>query len=378
MSNQNENNQIEVQCIGCGAYLQTEDKSRSGYTPSAVLEKNMETGELYCQRCFRLRHYNEVQDVELTDDDFRRMLDEIGETKALIVYVVDMLDFNGSLIPGFHRYIGNNPVILVGNKRDLLPKSLKENRMIHWMKQQAAEAALHPQDVLVTSAVKKEAVEEVLKKIEKYRLGRDVYVVGVTNVGKSTLVNQIISIAAEVENVITTSYFPGTTLGKIEIPLEDGKKLIDTPGIIQPEQMAHFLNKKDLSLLMPKKEVKPKVYQLNQQQTLFFGGLSRIDFLKGEDKQSFVCYMPNQIPIHRTKLENADSVYEKNKGSLLSPPTGEAAETFPSLRRHEFKIKEKSDIVFSGLGWVTIDKPNTIVAAWAPEGAGVFIRKALI
>ena len=378
MSKQNESTADEMYCVGCGSKLQTTEKDKSGYTPSSVLEKNKETGELYCQRCFRLRHYNEVQDVELTDEDFRQMLDEIGTKKALIVYVTDILDFNGSMIPGFHRYTGDNPILLVGNKRDLLPKSLKENRLIHWMKQQAHEAGIRPVDVLLTSAVKRDAVEEILEKIEKYRKGMDVYVVGVTNVGKSTLINQIISLATDVDNVITTSYFPGTTLGKIEIPLSDGKNMIDTPGIIQPQQMAHFLSKKDLQFVMPVKEIKPKSYQLNPEQTLFFGGIARFDFLKGTNKQSFICYMPNQIMIHRSKLENADSVYEKNKGALLSPPSKESAESFPALKRYEWKIKEKSDVVFSGLGWVTVEAPDTIIAAWVPEGANVFVRKALI
>src|SRR5690625_3385108 len=91
----------DIRCIGCGAVIQTTDKEKSGYTPNSVLERSMETGEIYCQRCFRLRHYNEVQDVELTHDDFRHMLGEIGETNSLILYVVDLLDFNGSMIPGF-------------------------------------------------------------------------------------------------------------------------------------------------------------------------------------------------------------------------------------------------------------------------------------
>ena len=341
------------------------------------LKKNLESGQVYCQRCFRLRHYNEVQDVELTDDDFRQMLGEIGNSKALILYVVDILDFNGSMISGFHRFIGDNPVILIGNKRDLLPKSLKNNRLIHWMKQQASEAGIRAVDVMLTSATNREAVQEVLEKVESYRKGRDIYVVGVTNVGKSTLVNQIIALSTDTDNVITTSYFPGTTLGMIEIPLDDGGRLIDTPGIIHHEQMAHFLTKKDLEFIISKKELKPKTYQLQDQQTLFLGGLARMDFVKGTGKKTFVCYVPNQLPIHRTKLENADDVYEKNKGALLSPPTGEAAETFPRLRRHEWKVNEASDIVFPGLGWITVEA-NTVIAAWAAEGAGVFIRKALI
>ncbi len=63
---------------------------------------------------------------------------------------------------------------------------------------------------------------ELLQAIDHYREGRDVYVVGVTNVGKSTLINQIIKQTAGVQELITTSRFPGTTLDKIEIPLDDG------------------------------------------------------------------------------------------------------------------------------------------------------------
>ena len=60
----------------------------------------------------------------------------------------------------------------------------------------------------------KHAIKEVIDKIEHYRKGRDVYVVGVTNVGKSTLINAIIQEITGDQNVITTSRFPGTTFGQ--------------------------------------------------------------------------------------------------------------------------------------------------------------------
>ncbi len=90
----------ELFCIGCGAKIQTEHSNELGYTPLSALEKGLASGEVYCQRCFRLRHYNEIQDVSLTDDDFLRLLNELGKADALIVNVVDIFDFNGSLIPG--------------------------------------------------------------------------------------------------------------------------------------------------------------------------------------------------------------------------------------------------------------------------------------
>ena len=61
--------------------------------PRSALEKGLETGEVYCQRCFRLRHYNEITDVQLTDDDFLKLLHEVGDSDALVVNVIDIFDF---------------------------------------------------------------------------------------------------------------------------------------------------------------------------------------------------------------------------------------------------------------------------------------------
>lgn len=374
MSESNTNEALH--CIGCGAEIQTTTVDALGYTPQSALEKGLESGELYCQRCFRLRHYNDIQDVSLTDDDFLRLLNELGQKDALIVNVVDIFDFNGSLIPGLHRFVGDNPVLLVGNKVDILPKSLKKSKLTQWMKEQAHQAGLRPVEVLLTSAKKPGEMQQLLQTIEDYREGRDVYVVGVTNVGKSTLINAIIKETAGVKDLITTSRFPGTTLDKIEIPLDDGHFLIDTPGIIHRHQMAHYLGKKDLRIIAPNKEIKPKVYQLNPGQTLFLGGLARFDFISGE-KSPFIAYVANDIEIHRTKLEKADDFYGKHLGGLLQPPRPDEVTDFPELVGFEFSIKEKTDIVFAGLGWVTVSNPG-IVKGWAPKGVDVLRRKALI
>lgn len=93
----------ELICIGCGAHIQTEDKEKAGYTPASSIKKAEESGELYCQRCFRLRHYNEIVDVNITDDEFLKLLHEVGDSDALVVNVVDIFDFNGSVIPGLSR-----------------------------------------------------------------------------------------------------------------------------------------------------------------------------------------------------------------------------------------------------------------------------------
>ncbi|AXI31446.1 ribosome biogenesis GTPase YqeH [Priestia megaterium] len=364
----------KIQCVGCGVEIQTERPNELGYAPKSALEKEA----IICQRCFRLKHYNEVQDVSLTDDDFLKILNGIGQTDGLVVKVVDIFDFNGSWLPGLHRFVGNNKVLLVGNKADLLPKSIKKNKLIHWMKREAKELGLKSVDVFLMSAQKGQGIREIAEAIEHYREGKDVYVVGCTNVGKSTFINAIIKEVTGEKDIITTSQYPGTTLDMIDIPLDNGASLYDTPGIINHHQMAHYVDKRDLKLISPKKEIKPKVYQLNEGQTLYFGGLARLDYVQG-GRKSLTCYVSNDLHIHRTKLEKADELYEKQAGELLQPPRPEQMDEFPELVAHEFTIKnEKTDIVFSGLGWVTVNESGSKVVAHAPKGVGVFVRDSLI
>lgn len=366
-----------LRCIGCGALIQTDNKNDIGYTPMSALKKSFENDEVFCQRCFRLRHYNEIQPVNLTDDDFRHLLEQIADTNSLVVYVMDVFDFSGSLIPGLHRFVGNNDVLLVGNKVDVLPRSLKRSKIKDWMRQQANIAGLRPIDVALTSGKNGEDIEKMLDLISKYRKNRSVYVVGVTNVGKSTLINQVIkSVTGDRHDVITTSRFPGTTLDRIEIPLDDDSNIIDTPGIIHQDQMAHYLSAKDLKYVSPQKEIKPKTFQLNEGQTLFMGALARFDYIQGQ-RTGITAYFENNLLIHRTKLANADAFYEKHAGDLLAPPAAGNLAMLPPLQRYEFKTTEKTDIVIDGLGWLTVPA-NTVVAGWAPQGVSVLTRRAMI
>lgn len=366
----------ELFCIGCGAAIQTSDNNLAGFTPASALEKGLETGQLYCQRCFKLRHYNEISDVNISDDDFIKLLHEVGDSNALVVNVIDIFDFNGSVIPGLSRFVSGNDVLLVGNKKDILPKSVKDGKVTQWLTERAHEVGLRPVDVVLTSAQNKLAIKDLIEKIESYRKGRDVYVVGVTNVGKSTLINAIIQEITGDKDVITTSRFPGTTLDKIVIPLDDGSYIFDTPGIVHRHQMAHYLTAKNLKYISPKKEIKPKTYQLNPEQTLFLAGLGRFDFIAGE-RQGFTAFFENTLQLHRTKLAGADEFYQKHVGNLLVPPTSKEMAEFPELIRHEFMIKEKTDVVFSGLGWIRVNDTAQI-AAWAPKGVDVVLRKAII
>ena len=98
------------------------------------------------------------------------------------------------------------------------------------------------------------------------------------------------------------------------------------------------------------------------------------------NKRSFVIYMSNDLKVHRTKLDKADDLYANHNGELLSPPNEKTLEMLPPLVRHEFSLRDnmKTDIVFSGLGWVAVHGKGGRVAAYAPKGVAVSLREALV
>ena len=129
--------------------------------------------------------------------------------------------------------------------------------------------------------------------------------------------------------------------------------------------------------MTPKKEIKAGVYQLNDQQTLFIGGLARMDFVKGE-RTSFITHFSNALHIHRTKLEKADHLWQTQAGNVLKPIV-ENAEGIAPMEKHVYHIgNEKTDLVISGLGWITLMGAGQEIVIQAPKGVGVLVRPSLI
>jgi len=364
----------ELNCIGCGSVIQSEDTSKPGYVPSSKL--NEENEDIICRRCFRLKNYNEVTPLKISSDEYANIISEIGNKKALIVMVIDIFDIEGSLITQIPKLTNHNDFIIIANKIDLLPKSLKEPKILHHLRKIIADNELKPIDIFLMSAIKNKNIDFVIDMIVEYSEMRDIYIVGATNVGKSTFINTLLkSYASSQKDVITTSFFAGTTLNLIKIPFGENL-IIDTPGLINDNQITHYLSQKALKVVTPKKEIKPKVYQLDSGQTLFFGGLARIDFISGE-KTSFVCFASEFVKIHRTKLENADELYEKQVKILLTPPF-EKDEDFP-LKGHIFNLTKhsKQDIVLPGLGFVTVSGFIKL-KVYTRSNTTPYIREALI
>lgn len=280
-------------CIGCGSILQDTDENKDGY----VLDIN----DKLCQRCFRIRYYNEYKNTIRDNNDYLKILDSINNDD-LVVYVTSLLDIRLDYIDSFKN------VIVVLTKRDILPKSVKDEKLIKYIK-----SRYNPLEVIVVSSIKNYNIDYLFNTLKQYKKN-NIYVVGTTNGGKSTLINKLIKNYSDNDVVITSSMYPSTTLDKIEINIL-GLNIIDTPGLINKGSIVNYIDNNLLKKITIKKEIKPKTYQLNGKGSILIEDLIRLDYdTKGT---SMTIYVNNLVNIRFLGKDNNKLLEGKcNKFSL--------------------------------------------------------------
>ncbi|KAE8631293.1 hypothetical protein XENTR_v10001141 [Xenopus tropicalis] len=228
------------QCTGCGAVLHSLEPSLPGYLPSekyASFLKCKDSNELMCQRCCLLIYHQKALHVKVSQEEYRSIVKSIQTKKGLVLFMVDMLDIPDSIFPDLIDIVGENKSILVlGNKVDLLPGD--SPGYLKYLKGQlhdyCTKAGLNWMgnitDVHLLSAKTGYGVEELISKLQQsWKYKGDVYLVGATNAGKSTLFNTLLQSdyckekASEIIKEATISPWPGTTLDLLKFPIVNPK-----------------------------------------------------------------------------------------------------------------------------------------------------------
>ena len=333
----------EKRCQGCGVLLQNENILLEGYTTN--LENDI------CQRCFRMKNYGEYQVVTKSNEEYLKILKSVSETKDLVLYITDLLNLEKDLEE--IRSMFTNKMILILNKKDVFPKSVKEEKLIKYLESKG----VHFEEIIVISANKNYNIDHLLKRIKFHQTSKNVYVVGHTNAGKSSLINKLIKNYSDNTQELTMSPLPSTTLNTVKIEVNEHLTLIDTPGLVDNGSILNQVDHKMVKKISAKKEIKPRTYQLRKNQSIIIEDLVRIDYVEGE-KNSFTLFVSNDLKVRRLlNLFNNDELKDKNKIT--------------------YNLKYDEDLVVSGLGFIKIVDKGTI-NIYIDKDVDTFIRKSLI
>lgn len=324
---------MSKKCIGCGSILQDKDIEKDGF----VLDIDSDI----CQRCFRIKHYNEYKVTTRNNDDYINIINSI-KTDDLVVYVTSLFDIRLDFIDSFKN------VIVVLTKKDILPKSVKDYKLINYVKDRYKCL-----DIEIISSIKNYNLDSLFDKMKKYNTTGNVYVIGATNSGKSTLINKLIKNYSDSDIEITSSLYPSTTLDKIEINI-DGINIIDTPGLINEGSIINYIDNKTLKNITLKKEIKPRTYQLKGKGSIIIDNLVRIDYETLDT--SMTIYINNGINISFAGKDN-------NK--------------LHDMSKQVFDVEKNKDIVISDLCFIKFTKEIKL-AIYTFENVSIYERDNLI
>lgn len=254
-----------TKCVGCGSKL-------------------IDNSKKYCERCFKIIHYN--QNKEVNNVDNYKILDKINKLGLFTIFVTDLLHLTNEVVNLYNSI--NNAKIMVINKMDIIPKNISIDHLKDNIKKR-----YNINNLLFISAKKNNNINSIINIINDYK---NVIICGDTSSGKSTLTNLIVG------SELTTSKYQNTTLDFIKLKYEDNI-IYDSPGFV----LDNYMNNEKINIVTK---------QLNDKYDLYIDDL-------------IINTIANITIIYNDKV----SISSKKSSNKLDK---------------EYKIEKNSDILFNG------------------------------
>jgi len=262
-------------------------------------------------------------------------------------------------------------------------------------------------------------VDRAVRAICTQRKGRDVFVLGAANVGKSMFIKAMLkqlairdpSVLALARRQPIASATPGTTLGIIPIDaFSGGSKLHDTPGVHLHHRVTSRLPPDDIAALAVRRPLRGiaapssdrleaslaagmRGRQLKDEAgwSVFWGAFLRVDIVCAPPCMRLVFYGPESVALSALDTADAGAHYAAGAGVTLTPPLTRGAVdglgVFEEKRTVRVRVspgERALDLAVSGLGWFSVvgatqsGLPGEAeLVLWAPRAVELFARKPM-
>lgn len=297
-------------CYGCGVKLQSNSKDNPGYVPSNKIDES-----IYCMRCFRMIHYGEVLAIN-TPKEAKEIVNKINKDNRFVIFLVDFLNINDKVIKIFKSI--KKDKMLVVNKCELMPKHINKEKVKEYLKNHYDISDV----IKLKGGTTTHGARSILSFLESEGI-KEAYIVGMSNSGKSTLINDLIKIESSDVAKTTVNNRANTTVDFIRVKINNNLTLIDSPGVILPNSLNHDFSGKNIV-----------AYSMNMKECETVSLIDNSYFLKFDAATPIVFYT-NQ------ESKKAIKKYFKAAPNLINTIDIES---------------EYVDIVIYGIGFVTVKK----------------------
>lgn len=436
-----------AQCYGCGVRVQLDEPSAPGFVDRETYErrrKHHQLDQLLCARCCELSHGAMVNAVEgqgladrrgrglVSQDELVAELKQLRDKRVLVLLLLDLTDLSGTMLGRVRDAIGRNPVIAVGTKFDLLPKGTSQAAVREWLQDELERKRLTVAGTFTVAARSRNrdqsGVSGVAGATLRERSGRDVYIVGASNVGKSTFCRALLGalrdrgdFLAQDSKLPVASPMPGTTLGAIKLQAFTPKSaLYDTPGVVLSHRINTLLDGDDVAALTPRKRMRALIVSAARLQaaaaattrappyeyagaldaptfgasleglSVTWGALARVDVLSAPPDFAMSFVGPSQLslsvvctPVAAERAEGEGDEAAWMPPSAAGSPGAALVEASGGLhvaREVELEVPaggraHAADLAVSGLSaWVVLTAGGAVDEGWASRFGRVQLR----
>ena len=295
-------------CFGCGAKLQYSNKDAKGYVP-----ENKLNDAKYCMRCFKLMHYG----VNINDTVPKRVeeiLYLVNSDDKFTIFMCDFLSLSDKIINIYNKIKGKK--LLLISKIDVIPKDIKIDNIRKYIMNN-----YKVNNVRFVSSVNGYGIDSLINYLITNNI-RESYILGETNSGKSTLINNILDAFDSKLTKTTISNSKNTTLDFIRLNVNNNLTIIDSPGFVTDSY--------ELNCTL-KKVIKPLTYQMKE------GEVLKIDkfYIRFDYATSVTIYSAYDLEIKKYYKDDISFTYNQ-------------------------KIDSNSDIVVYGLGFINVKNEGNV------------------
>jgi nuclear GTP-binding protein len=199
--------------------------------------------------------------AESSRKSFDKIFKEVVDAADVVLYVLDARDPEGTRSREVERQImsadaGEKRLILILNKVDLIPPQALKGWLTHLRRYfptlplQASNPAANARTFDHKQLTVKATSEALFRALKSYAQAKQlkrsvsVGVVGYPNVGKSSVINALITRLGSRNAACPVGAEAGVTTSLREVKLDNKLKLLDSPGIVFPSSAASSRNSK--------------------------------------------------------------------------------------------------------------------------------------
>lgn len=363
-----------VRCHSCGAILQSESTKKPGFISRSIIENGIPKIP-YCNTCYeKMLTLNSGELEQEVDKATLKILKDAVATDALVIWVVDLFSFNGTLNPDVVKKVKKLNLVVFGTKRDLFASNVTDEMLVRFIDERFADVGINPLWIKLIGNESSLNTQEIMKKINELRKGHDVYMLGNNNSGKTAFINKFLkNYENKTKWAIKTEQYPGTSTDVLEIPLSNSSFFYELPDLSNGTSVLTKVEKEVQKIIAPKKEIVMTRKFIGEGSAIMIGNLACLYVIKGHIG-SIRVFTAEKVEIKALDSEKVESYFQENRKKHFLRPVSDRFVSFQDFDMFEYDLENddlRHDIAIEGLCWFSMRGKGQTIRISLPKGAAL-------